>query len=76
MGDRLKYSSCIFPPGVGDDDINAAEVAALLQVEQRAKLEDGQDILELGCGGIYRYKISLLHSTALFCSVASIFTFA
>jgi cyclopropane-fatty-acyl-phospholipid synthase len=52
MGDRLKYSSCIFPPGVGDDDINAAEVAALLQVEQRAKLEDGLDILELGCGQI------------------------
>ena len=38
MGDRLKYSSCIFPPGVGDDDINAAEVVALLQVEQSFRL--------------------------------------
>jgi cyclopropane-fatty-acyl-phospholipid synthase len=50
MGKRLKYSSCIFPPGVGDDDIDAAEIAALRQVEERAKLVDGLDILELGCG--------------------------
>ena len=50
MGKRMKYSSCIFPPGVGDDDIDSAEIASLRQVEERAKLEDGLDILELGCG--------------------------
>ena len=46
----MKYSSCLFPPGVGDDDIDGAEIASLRQVVERAKLEDGQDILELGCG--------------------------
>ncbi len=50
MGKRMKYSSCIFPKGVSDDDIDQAEVSALRQVEERAKLADGQEILELGCG--------------------------
>ena len=33
-----------------DDDIDGAEVAALKQVEERAGLENGQTVLELGCG--------------------------
>jgi cyclopropane-fatty-acyl-phospholipid synthase len=56
MGKRLKYSCCLFPPGIGDDDLDAAEIAALKQVEERAKLEDGQDILELGCGELNQSK--------------------
>uniref|UniRef100_A0A6T6SLL3 Methyltransferase domain-containing protein n=1 Tax=Hemiselmis tepida TaxID=464990 RepID=A0A6T6SLL3_9CRYP len=50
MGKRLKYSSCIFPKGMHNDDIDGAEVAALKQVEERAQLEQGQQVLELGCG--------------------------
>ena len=46
----MKYSCCIFAPGVGDDDIDTAEIAALRQVEERANLTDGLEILELGCG--------------------------
>lgn len=36
--------------GMHDDDIDGAEVAALKQVEERAGLENGQTVLELGCG--------------------------
>ena len=50
MGKHLKYSCCLFLRGIGDDDLDAAEFAALKQVEERAELEDGQEILELGCG--------------------------
>ncbi|EKX52795.1 hypothetical protein GUITHDRAFT_157030 [Guillardia theta CCMP2712] len=65
MGDRLKYSCCIFKPSTHLDDINTAEVRtgvssylltsclqidSLRQVEERAELVDGLDILELGCG--------------------------
>lgn len=50
MGKRLKYSACLFPEGMHDDDIDGAEVAALKQVEERAGLENGQTVLELGCG--------------------------
>ena len=50
MGKRLKYSACLFPAGMHDDDIDGAEVAALKQVEERAGLANGQHVLELGCG--------------------------
>jgi cyclopropane-fatty-acyl-phospholipid synthase len=48
LGPRLKYSSCLFPPGV--DDLSLAEDAMLAATCERARLEDGQDVLELGCG--------------------------
>lgn len=48
LGPRLKYSACYWPPGVAT--LAAAEDAALEQVVQRARIEDGQRILELGCG--------------------------
>ena len=48
LGPRLKYSSCLFKPGV--TDLGEAEDAMLALTCQRAKLRDGQDILELGCG--------------------------
>jgi cyclopropane-fatty-acyl-phospholipid synthase len=48
LGKRLKYSSCLYPrPGMSLDE---AEVAALAETCAHAKLEDGQDVLELGCG--------------------------
>ena len=48
LGPRLKYSSCYWPSGV--QDLAAAEEAMLELTAQRACLEDGQTILDLGCG--------------------------
>ncbi|HQQ78752.1 MAG TPA: cyclopropane-fatty-acyl-phospholipid synthase family protein [Thermoanaerobaculia bacterium] len=48
LGKRLKYSSALFPPGV--TSLDAAEEAMLDLTCRRARLEDGQDVLELGCG--------------------------
>lgn len=48
LGPRLKYSCCTWEEGV--TSLAEAETAALSQVEERARLEDGQRILELGCG--------------------------
>ncbi len=48
LGKRLKYSSCFYPEGVnGLDD---AEEAMLALTCERADLQNGQDVLELGCG--------------------------
>jgi cyclopropane-fatty-acyl-phospholipid synthase len=48
LGPHLKYSSCYWPPGV--DDLGAAEAAMLALTAERARLADGQEILDLGCG--------------------------
>jgi len=48
LGPRLKYSSCYWPAGV--TTLAGAEVAALEQTAEHARLADGQDVLELGCG--------------------------
>jgi cyclopropane-fatty-acyl-phospholipid synthase len=48
LGPRLKYSCAHWPSGVGD--LAAAEESMLELVVQRARLEDGQRILDLGCG--------------------------
>jgi len=48
LGPRLKYSSCLWSEGV--NDLAAAEEAMLRTTCDRADLEDGQSILELGCG--------------------------
>ena len=48
LGPRLKYSCCLWPPEV--DDLGAAEEAMLLLTCERAGLEDGMDVLDLGCG--------------------------
>jgi len=48
LGPRLKYSSCYWPEGVAD--LGRAEEAMLTLTAERARLEDGQDILDLGCG--------------------------
>ena len=48
LGPRLKYSCCTW----NDQALSLAdaEIAALVQVQNRADLDDGQRILELGCG--------------------------
>jgi cyclopropane-fatty-acyl-phospholipid synthase len=48
LGPRLKYSACWWPSGV--DDLATAEERTLALTCRRAGLEDGMDILELGCG--------------------------
>lgn len=48
LGPRLKYSACLF-----DDAATTLEQAELAMLEcyaDRARLADGQDVLELGCG--------------------------
>jgi len=48
LGSRRKYSSCYWPAGV--TSLDDAEASALEQTCERADLQDGQHILELGCG--------------------------
>jgi cyclopropane-fatty-acyl-phospholipid synthase len=48
LGKRLKYSGCYYPTGA--ESLDQAEVAMLELYGERAELEDGQSILELGCG--------------------------
>lgn len=48
LGARLKYSGCLYPRG--DESLDEAEVAMLELYTERAELEDGQSILDLGCG--------------------------
>ena len=57
LGARRKYSCCYYRlDGTGDgattggDDLDGAELAMLDLTIQRARLEDGDRILELGCG--------------------------
>lgn len=48
LGARRKYSCCFWPEGVVS--LDDAEVAALEETCLRARIEDGQRILDLGCG--------------------------
>jgi cyclopropane-fatty-acyl-phospholipid synthase len=48
LGPHCKYSACLWQPGT--DDLAAAERAALAETCVHADLQDGQEILELGCG--------------------------
>lgn len=47
LGPRLKYSACYFEK---EATLAQAETYSLQQYGERAQLQDGQDILELGCG--------------------------
>ena len=48
LGKRLKYSGCLYP--TGRESLDEAEEHMLALYAERARLSDGQDILELGCG--------------------------
>ncbi|ALP64485.1 SAM-dependent methyltransferase [Paraburkholderia caribensis] len=48
LGAYLKYSCCLFPRG--DETLEEAEQAMLALYAERARIEDGQTILDLGCG--------------------------
>jgi cyclopropane-fatty-acyl-phospholipid synthase len=48
LGPRMKYSACYWPGGVAD--IAGAENAMLALTCERAGIEDGMEVLDLGCG--------------------------
>lgn len=48
LGPRLKYSGCFYE--TGNETLEQAETAMLDLYAERGEFEDGQDILELGCG--------------------------
>jgi len=48
LGRRLNYSGCYYPTGA--EGLDQAEEAMLALYVERARIADGQDILELGCG--------------------------
>jgi hypothetical protein len=48
VGPRMKYSSCLYP--TGKETIAQAEELMLESYCEKAKLCDGIDILDLGCG--------------------------
>ena len=48
LGPRRKYSCCLYP--TSETTLAEAEIAALEETCAHAALEDGQDVLELGCG--------------------------
>jgi cyclopropane-fatty-acyl-phospholipid synthase len=48
LGPRRKYSACLWPAGV--EDLAAAEQAMLALTCARAGIEDGMEVLDLGCG--------------------------
>ncbi len=48
LGRRFKYSGCLYP--TGRETLGEAEEHMLALYVERARLVDGQDILELGCG--------------------------
>lgn len=48
LGKNLKYSSCYYK--TGKETLDEAEDNMLELTCQRAEIQDGQDILELGCG--------------------------
>ena len=48
LGRNRKYSCCYWPTGV--EDLDSAEDAALQVTVERAGIEDGMKILDLGCG--------------------------
>ena len=48
LGENRKYSCCYWPQGA--ETIEEAEVAALQKTVERAGIQDGMRVLDLGCG--------------------------
>ena len=48
LGKRMKYSCCLFPNG--NESLDVAEEAMLESYCTKARLADGMEILDLGCG--------------------------
>lgn len=52
MGPHAKYSSCLYPSGT--ETLGEAEELMLESYCEKARLKDGIDILDLGCGKLCR----------------------
>lgn len=50
LGPRMKYSSCLYP--TGKETLGQAEVEMLELYIERAQLNDGLRILDLGCASM------------------------
>ncbi|KAK4050753.1 hypothetical protein OIO90_004975 [Microbotryomycetes sp. JL221] len=48
LGPRMKYSCCLYP--TGKETLEQAEILMLDTYCEKAKLQDGMDVLDLGCG--------------------------
>jgi cyclopropane-fatty-acyl-phospholipid synthase len=48
LGKWLKYSCCYWPPGI--TSLDDAEESMLRLTCQRARMEDGMEVLDIGCG--------------------------
>lgn len=48
LGPYAKYSSCLYP--TGKESLEEAEILMMDLYCKEAKLRDGQDVLDLGCG--------------------------
>jgi cyclopropane-fatty-acyl-phospholipid synthase len=48
LGERLKYSCCYYPTGT--ETLEQAENAMLALYAERAQLQDGMRVLDIGCG--------------------------
>ncbi|KAE9403851.1 S-adenosyl-L-methionine-dependent methyltransferase [Gymnopus androsaceus JB14] len=48
LGPYAKYSSCLYP--TGNESLEEAEILMLESYCDKAQLQNGQDILDLGCG--------------------------
>ena len=48
LGPRMKYSCCLYPTGY--EDLAMSEVLMMNLYTERAGLEDGMEVLDLGCG--------------------------
>lgn len=48
LGPRMKYSCCLYPTGA--ETLAQAEMAMLESYVEKAQLQDGQRVLDLGCG--------------------------
>ncbi|KAJ7451795.1 S-adenosyl-L-methionine-dependent methyltransferase [Mycena galericulata] len=48
LGPYAKYSSCLYP--TGKETLAEAEILMLESYCQKAQLQDGQEVLDLGCG--------------------------
>ena len=56
LGKNLKYSSGYWKPGVKDIDTSEDDMLALTC--KRADLQDGQNVLELGCGWGFAFRFT------------------
>ena len=73
LGERLKYSCCLWPEGVSDLDKAEEEMLAL--TVERAQIGNGMRILELGCGWgslslwmAERFPLSEIHAVSNSCT--------